>query len=349
MNPYDFVRLDWSRPPERRPFTPQDRFIGLTGHIEGRIIAETPIFLPNKRNPRQFQTNLANTPIVSGSSLKGLFRCLVETLAPGCWWLFDAQYEWNRDTRTHDVDYSDRLPRAFAQCQDAGALCPSCRMFGLVQGRQVSLAGRVGFDDAVCTHAVKHASVFTPILDGPKPRHAAWYLDPAGRTVAGRKFYFHQGSIRTERELRRARSGKELNQQITPLDAGSVFQFAAHFTNLEPDELPLLLYVLTLEPTMRHKIGYAKPAGLGSVRVELSRLTLCDMAARYTGAPAQTYEADSLNQFIASRTDPFVSSRSSITLTDLRRIWGWPPNGSFQYPGQDWFSKNPKAPIGESP
>ena len=40
------------------------------------------------------------------------------------------------------------------------------------------------------------------------------------------------------------------------------------------DELAALLYALVLEPEMRHKIGLAKPVGLGSVRIEARELTL---------------------------------------------------------------------------
>lgn len=347
MNPYDFVRIDWSREPERRPFTPHDRFTGWTGHIEGVVTAESPLFIPDKRsvNPKKFQTNGHGQPILPGSSLKGLFRSLVETVAPGCWCLFDGQY---RD----DVDYTRNLPRAFHQCNSDRALCPACRMFGLIHGKSVHLLGRVGFDDAVCSLRRDHEAVYTPILDGPKPRHSAWYLDPAGKWVAGRKFYFHQRRIRTEREQKISRARQHpLNEHITPLDKGSAFLLSVHFTDLFDAELPLLLYALILEPGMRHKLGYAKPAGLGSIRVNLTRLTRQDMATRYTGGTPEVYEGQALEKLVSEQTASFAANSSSVTLQDLRRIWGWPPTGTHRYPSSEWFGRpeNRGVPIAETP
>lgn len=348
MNPYDFVRCDWSKAPQRQEFTPQNKFAGLSGSFEGTIVTETPLFIPDKqtRGPVQFQRNRRNQPIIPGTSLKGLFRSLVETIAPGCWWFFDEDY---RD----DVHYGDKLPKEFQRCRSLNNLCPPCRMFGLIEGKTL-LTGNVGFADAVCQNPKFHTPIYTPILDTPKPRHGVWYLDDTQKHLAGRKFYFHSNNIITEREIKQSKtSGVALNQHIHPVAAQNEFVFSGHFNNLRADELQLLLYAMALKPAMRHKIGYAKPAGLGSIRVTITRVTVIDPKARYIhgGAKQIVHEGEAVKDYVTLETQKFVDDKHSITLKDLRRIWAWPPVHHIRYPNQDWFrdEDNRKKPIAQTP
>jgi CRISPR/Cas system CSM-associated protein Csm3 (group 7 of RAMP superfamily) len=350
MNPYDFVKIDWSKTPIKRAPTQHHKFQGVSGLIEGTITTETPLFIPKARQNtipnalKLFAVNGNRQAIIPGSSLKGLFRNLVETIGPGCWWLYDGIYQ----DRT---DYSPKLPRAFKQCLSSDQLCPACRMFGLINGRNL-LMGHVNFDDAVCLAPVAHSPIFTPILDGPKPRHRAWYLSQDGSSVAGRKFYFHQEAISTSRELRKTKAGVVINQHIQPVGTGSVFTFVANFNNLMADDLSLLFYALTLEPTMRHKIGYAKPAGLGTIRVELNSLTLTDYRTRYTSLERgqSVYEAAALAGYLNEQTAAFRAEQTSVTLQDLRRIWTWPPPSdvAYGYPTRNWFDENSTATIAQT-
>ncbi len=101
MNPYDFVRIDWKRAPERhRPFW-HHRLTGAqqqklySGHIEVDVFVETPLFVSDPRaikgDPKRAAPSIKNAQgqyILPGSSLKGLFRTLVETLGKGCLTLF---------------------------------------------------------------------------------------------------------------------------------------------------------------------------------------------------------------------------------------------------------------------
>ena len=51
MNPYDFVRIDWNRPPERHRPTWHHRVVGqrmqrlYAGHIEVDVLTEKPLFI----------------------------------------------------------------------------------------------------------------------------------------------------------------------------------------------------------------------------------------------------------------------------------------------------------------
>lgn len=337
MNPYDFVRIEWNQHLERRPATLHHRFEGLSGRIEGRIKTLTPLFIPSHRSvtPKPYITNGNNVAIIPGTTLKGLMRSIVETIGPGCWWLFKGIHE-------------NKLPKDFQQCKDLNRLCVACRMFGLIQ-RSTLLLGNINFEDAVCDTAKVNEPIFTPILNNPKPEHTAWYLDTSREHVAGRKFYFHNQQIITASELRRTRENKPLNQHIVPIAPTNIFRFSAQFSNLAQDELALLLYALVLEPTVRHKVGYAKPAGLGSIEIELTQLDFIDYSQRYTASDRRktTYIGETLNQFLSKQIDQYTSNATSVTLLDLRRIWSWPPPSdiTYGYPTREWFNENSQAPI----
>lgn len=374
MNPYDFVRIDWNQPVVRRAAPRHDRFDGgLCGRIEGAITALTPIFLPatadvqreealrRARRPLNFAANGNNQYILPGSSLKGLIRSVVETVGPGCWWLYDGVYRSRDGHKDIPSNYSDRLPRPFQQCAHADGLCVACRLFGLIKGGTL-LLGSVNFDDAVCVAPVEHRPIYTPILDNPKARHSAWYLSRDGRTVAGRKFFFHfpPGQLNVETEFKRTNQGVHLNRYLRPLDAGTRFEFSVSFSNIAADDWPVLLYALALEREtadqpngVRHKFGYAKPAGLGSIDIELTRLTLIDPVQRYRrpGAGTSVYAGAELHDYLQNQLRKRFLQATSVTLQDLRRIWGWPaPEGvSYQYPGQSWFRDNPNAPLSAAP
>ncbi len=362
MNPYDFVRIDWTRAPERHAAKPHHRFEALSGRIEGSLTTLTPLFLPAKRpdgspliemggagafsqsrshetrdNPRGY--------FIAGSSLKGLFRSVVEAVAPGCFWFFDGKYKSRKDGAVIETDYSMKLPADFRRCSSLGRLCPSCRLFGLIEGEALRL-GNVGFEDAICTDAQPHDAIFTPILDGPKPRHDMWYLQ--NNKITGRKFYFHSQELREESELKKSRSGETLNAHIHPLGVNSSFTFAAEFINVEEQDFAALLYAMTLEAEMRHKFGYAKPCGLGSVHIQLTKLILRDPTARYRqGAGNTVYEGETLTTEVSRRVTPFGATIPPITLTDLRRIWRWPPvpGVNYRYPTQAQFAAHPRDPI----
>jgi RAMP superfamily protein len=357
MNPYDFVRVDWNSPPQRRPAKPHHQFNGLSGRIEATLTAETQLFLKRGNTDAFFMINGKHA--IAGSSLKGLFRSVVETVAQGCFRLFDKTYERNT------VNYTSNLPNAFAACApqqnvpvERTPLCPSCRLFGLIGSRRFQnekatalRLGNVGFEDATCTHAEPHAAIYTDVLSSPKPHHSAFYLN--GNKVAGRKFYFHyvRSSFPTGWI---PNPNNRQNQFIRPLGAGSTFTFAAEFVNVNDDDLAALLYAMTLErggeegTEMRHKFGYAKPCGLGSVHIQITKLILRDPAARYRQSGGKTeYQDTALTTELNRRVAPFIATIPAITRADLRRIWQWPPapGVAYRYPTQGQFAAHPNDPI----
>ncbi len=357
MNPYDFVRIAWNRSPERREpiwhnrFIAQDQHPLYTGSIEVDIYAETPIFVPERaserafdpRQPMQFMKNGRGEYIISGSSLKGMLRTIGEALGNGCLTLFSGEYE------QHRVHYDRKVPDAFRHCQRNDRLCITCRTFGMLSGRSVFL-GKVNIGDAAVypdrVYPYDRAIYTKPLME-PKPRHKSFYLDESEEHIAGRKFYFHHSpdyEPLTDDRLRYS-NNQLLNRYILPLDRETGFHFRVDFTNLEKDEFGMLLYALILEKDMRHKIGYAKPLGLGSIELVPTRMKLVDFGARYVpghrGGSMQTFEGDDLWNAIYSHVDQFKEHQLvKEALDDLQRIWKWPPdpNADYYYPSKrDWF------------
>ncbi len=368
MNPYDFVRIDWNRPPERHTPIWHHHLFGwqgqrlYSGYLDVDVYVETAFFIGNPRTipsdpkkPALFTQNAWGEYIIPGSSLKGMLRCLVETLGNGCLTVFDGDYE------RRNVDYNEQVSSPFLRCSNNTDLCIACRTFGMLGGRDGrggTFLGKINIGDAVVysDKIYLHDPIYTKPLMEPKPHHSSFYLDKSKRYIAGRKYYFHHSPdypLEVETKFLYNRSGRRSNQYIQPLDYGTVFHFRIDFTNLEGDEFSALLFALALEESMRHKLGYGKPLGLGTVALLPKSLTLIDYNARYTQPAVNrgktTIEGDALWHFIYDQSDIFSATKLvNIAMEDLRRIWKWMPEQGveYYYPGKrDWFDTS--ASIGK--
>ncbi|MCS6801872.1 MAG: RAMP superfamily CRISPR-associated protein [Chloroflexota bacterium] len=296
--------------------------------IWGTITAETAVLLHDGRsdNPMRFLRLPGGAASIPGSSLKGMIRSVVETVGPGCWW------------RSDEGQGAGAIPRDFRSCADRSALCPACRLFGFLgAGSDASaLLGAAAFLDAIAQQEVRLEPVWVGPFGSPKPQRRAWYF-PNG-AVAGRKFYCHHVPTFL-------RSDPGRGKRLEPLGAGSSFRFSARFDNVAEDDWALLLSALVLEPALRHKLGYGKPAGLGSVRIEIDRIEFLPPPGS-DGRSQRLLEGDALRQYLDQQTEAF-RRRTDPTLTALRRIWGWPPAAgvTYRYPSLQWFRANPAAPL----
>ncbi len=364
MNPYDFVPIDTAYPPERRrpvwhnALTPDEAHPGklYSGYLYLYIKAETPIFIRHADSsmqdpdrPGEHIYNKDGYYIIPGTSIKGMLRTVVETLCRGCLTVI------NRDSP---------IPGSFAPCDNNMSLCISCRLFGMMQRQRQAevFLGKVNIGDAVAyVHDPDyHESLYTAVLDAPKPRHRAFYLDEQGRFIAGRKFYFHNEKLLTEKRLIPIPDrGTYRNQYIQPLAVGTDFSSRIDFTNLEADEFAALLFATQLQADMRHKIGYGKPIGLGSVQLNVTDLQLVDYANRYktfrSGRGISYYKGDPLYELLDGQMTsigPQINAawnrfKSLPALSQLHRIWRWPPDTSveYAYPSQRWFKQHSQARI----
>lgn len=355
MNPYDFARIDWNRPPDRRKPVWHHHLVeaGKTlysGFLDVDVFVETPLFVSDPRaipgdpkKPAQSIQNRRGEYILPGSSLKGMLRTVVETLGNGCLTLFDGDYDRGR------VNYS-RLAGDFQHCTKTTELCIACRTFGTLKERTNSIfLGKINIGDATSypRKVYRYDPLYTAVLVEPKPRHEAFYLDATKQHVAGRKFYFHHSPEAKPLTASGPISmgGRPANRYIQPLDYDTQFHFRIDFTNLEDVEFGALLLAVALEKDMRHKIGYGKPLGLGSVYLDPTRLTLVDYSTRYTQRkeiPGKTVlEGNDMWDVLYRHIDDFSEKYLvQIAMDDLRRIWRWPPDPDvdYYYPSKrDWF------------
>ncbi|GER82285.1 hypothetical protein KTAU_09230 [Thermogemmatispora aurantia] len=386
MNPYDFARIDWSRPPERRKPVWHHRLFGAglprlySGRLELRLTARTPIFIAayslaaagkaikDPKKPVPFIQDRTGHYIIPGTSLKGLLRSLVETLGNGCLTLFDGNYEQEKtgERGRYKAVYKDKVRPEFLHCQDDTHLCIACRIFGSLKEhkRESIFMGKVNIGDAQADPetVALYKPMYTQPLVEPKPHHRAFYLDEQERYIAGRKFYFHHDP---DREPLQASGyvyftrAEPANRYIHPLDYDTVFYARLDFTNLERDELGALLLAIVLEEGMCHKIGYAKPLGLGSIALEPLRLELIDYARRYSFSARgqdgrEQLQGEALAQFIDELVEEFKREHlQRLAMEDLRRIWRWPPDPDVEYYYPDkagWFDlpENARKRIAET-
>jgi hypothetical protein len=214
-------------------------------------------------------------------------------------------------------------------------------LFGFLgEGSRSSVSlGAVRFQDAVAEDEKPHPASWVGPLESPKHQHRVWYF-PNG-SVAGRKFYFHHVPIFLGSDPGRGK-------RVEPLGVGTTFRFSARFDNVEQDDLDLLLYALTLEPNLRHKMSYGKPVGLGSVRVAIDHIEFHPALAA-ADRTRQRLEGVELGRYLDQHTERF-RARNDPTLSAFRRIWHWPPapGVTYRYPSREWFRAHPTAPLAET-
>ena len=359
MNPYDFARINWQQPPRRKKPSWHHRLLGddnqplYSGHLDFDIFAETPLFIsdpravsPDPKKPAQSMQNKQGEHVIPGSSLKGMLRCVAETLGNGCLTLFDGDYERG------NVHYERNVPADFQHCSKNTDLCITCRIFGMLKERAGgAFLGKVNIGDA-CSYpdkVYKYDPMYTAVLVEPKPHHEAFYLD-ATKRIVGRKFYFHhsQKAYPLSDTGLRMFGGKPANRYIQPLDYDTAFHCRMDFTNLEADEFAVLMLAVTLEKDMHHKIGYGKPLGLGTISLEPTSLTLIDYTTRYTQSTPDrgrsVLQGDAMWNTFYEHIDSLAPHNlpQALAMDDLRRIWHWPPDPTvkYYYPSKrDWFDQ----------
>jgi CRISPR/Cas system CSM-associated protein Csm3 (group 7 of RAMP superfamily) len=347
LNPYGFVRLNTEKPPERRTPTWHEKFSGHSGLLYCEMQTETPIFVAEQLNagPANVHKRLkfithkvTRQPFIPGSSLKGVIRSVAEAAGNSCMILFRGDYLDKQVNRS--FNFLNIVPKEFLACRNRQQLCITCRLFGTIADRQGYL-GNVNISDALARDIKSRERIILAPLQNPKPRHEAFYRPD--NSFPGRKFYYHGKTILTAREE------TPYNSSAQPVEG--TFDFTVSYSNLEDDELNLLIYSLVLEPQMRHKIGMGKPLGLGSVQIRISKAELLKPQDRYSGKGEgiEVLSGNELNSFISKNVEKYVRDTSSVNMIDLRRILAWPAQHDLRYPTRDWFRQNSRAKLADTP
>nr|MDK2851696.1 hypothetical protein [Candidatus Cloacimonadota bacterium] len=313
---------------------------GYDGYIELEIKAMSPIYIRRNLKPEEqekedalghdhnnkealaFKESLSgfNRPLdaayrIPGSSLRGMIRTLYEIVTYSKMTMIDDHKLYFRSFA--DKSIGDLLPPK----HKSNDLDMTEAVFGRIADNQAKM-GRVYFEDAICidpkeTNAAQHPK----ILSAPKPSSFQLYLhqdknaiklqgkkikflnnyNTSGARLAGHKLYWHRDPKDWVADKQEVTNHQTQYTMIQPLDTGSVFKGRIRFLNLSKEELGALLFVLNLPEGCCHKLGMAKPLGLGSVRLN-AQLSLIDRKKRYSDLTSlgisATEDGEYVNAFI---------------------------------------------------
>lgn len=361
-NPYRLVPARESV--ERSAPWTDERFRGHSGVIQCTIENLTPLFIGAQSHGSNHPPLLRENKyrVIPGSSLKGMLRSLAEIVGGGC-------FVVSNDKDSAKIPKSP-VPAGMKRCEHIDRLCIACRMFGAMErGSNARVhKGKVFIGDAIVREETLNRKLFQVLLANSGVRHKAFYRSPGTGELDGksRKLYFHQ----PKRKDSTPPIPSNLSDRAWTIDAllpGHHFDFEVQFTSLTDDELSLLLYILHLEEhvdvvigekkiglkgPMRHKIGNAKPLGMGSCHIRLKRLTFLappqERFAAMQNTGNRVLERDALKREIQERIRPLVADPSP-TMKGLRKMMVWDENDprDFHYPRYEWFrdSTNKETPL----
>ena len=206
----------------------------------------------------------------------------------------------------YDESPASLIPKSLS---DAG-LDLAEAMFGRVAtihgDKSIAIKGRVFFEDSVVTAPGQWLApkMVPQILGSPKVTAYQQYLTQNGKadakqhttyiqgdttTIRGHKLYWHRWDDACGLEQATLQSDRAHDTQTTLIQPvaeknavgqPTIFHGRIRFENLTDIELGAFLIAMNLPEGCAHKIGMAKPLGLGSIRITAT-LQLINRAARY--------------------------------------------------------------------
>jgi len=221
-----------------RKALPDDKDCNCRGKLQVTITAITPLHfgagqLGYDAKASRFvnRLNRENGRIaLPGSSCKGMLRSVFEAVSESCMPLTESCADINRRERAKE-----------------NLCCPACAMFGFL-----GYKGKLRFSSFLAEGATETLAL--PQL---------YSHNPYGNQ---RRFYRHSTAYR---EIADRAKNEERYECLSPK---AVLRGTIVYQNLTEDQLGGLLFALGLgwgDP-IYHKLGYAKPAYLGSVRLEVA-------------------------------------------------------------------------------
>lgn len=166
---------------------------------------------------------------------------------------------------------------------------------------EIQKSGKVFFESLELSNSAKELASKRPkILNSPKPTSFQLYLsqpknvnkvnlkhwDSQNSPINGYKQYWHRitpndSSKNGWVEIQKEQKKYDVNPDpIKPLEKGAKFSGRIRFDNLTDEELGALLCALNLPDNCCHKLGMAKPLGLGSIRIN-AKVSAIKRADRY--------------------------------------------------------------------
>jgi CRISPR-associated protein (TIGR03986 family) len=210
-------------------------------------------------------------------------------------------------------------------CVSTDELCPACQLFGMI-GENSAAGSKIRFSDAELAGAFNKNNCYDEIitleeLSSPKPSAVefytkrpevtkpgskpetvpAWNYDYTGPTrggieILGRKAYWHS------KKYKAAEDKTNRNTTVRPVKTGVEFNFKIYYERITREELKKLIWVITigentLEGVQCHKIGGAKPLGLGSAKIKAEKVQNRRLAIQ-NGTITRTCEEEDLDKLL---------------------------------------------------
>ncbi|MCB5250575.1 MAG: TIGR03986 family CRISPR-associated RAMP protein [Candidatus Cloacimonadales bacterium] len=237
-----------------------------------------------------------------------LIECANSSKNPGvpCFFILDSSNKVKAfgHTGMFRLVYDKSIGDLRSNSHKANSVDMAESLFGIVS-KENTIAGRVFFEDAVATQVEEDIKRIPKILSSPKPNSFQLYLeqkkgeivgvgkkykgiknyDSDSAKLAGYKLYWHRNHDTKdykwyEEDVDKLEKYDEPDTKIKALKEGSKFKARIRFENLKDYELGALLTVLDLPEGCCHKIGMAKPLGLGSIHIK-PELNIINRKDRY--------------------------------------------------------------------
>jgi len=240
-------------------------------------------------NPEGDRENKKSSPVIPGSSIRGMIRSAYEALTDSCLSTIDLENKMIDGRQVGDVIGH------FAPCKDSTQLCDACNLFGMVgendkrkyktdtglKNKLNTVASRVMFRDATTSLDLRdwhEEPMILAILEQPNPSQAEAYYKGSVYPVngiKGRKFYWHSD----DPNIRKQNDPNNLNLTVIAraVKAGCMFTFDIAFENLTDIELAKLIWIISIGgktssnegSTHGFKLGRGKPISFGSVGISI--------------------------------------------------------------------------------
>jgi len=301
--PFDIVPFETNPKPVER-IIGHDRIAGsdrMTGRGTLHFKTLTPLHIGSglwvlgQNVIREF-ANTGGETVIPGSSLKGAFRTIAETISPSC--VCKTKFKKN------DLTYSGLKECSIEEAKRKH--CITCSLFGCM-----GYKGRVFFTDGILNKGQVRVHKIPPLY-GPRDK-ARIYKDRSSK-FRGRKFYFHGEPA-------------EGREPIQVLEPGSVFESELRFENVSREEMGLLFTSLGIIGGLVPKIGGAKPVCLGSVQVMPQKLEIRAEGRRAFAtysSPSKAYEGEALEEFIQTLPAENNAHILNNSLARLKSVWEYP-------------------------
>lgn len=151
--------------------------------------------------------------------------------------------------------------------------------------------------------------------------------------IRGRKFFWHH-FYEEKFDIYKIKDNKQTKRNITirPVNSNLTFKFNIYFDRISKKELEKLIWILNLGSNKNnnmHKIGMAKPLGLGSVKVKVKDVIKRNIELQTDNI---LYNKNSIYNELKISEDGMALFGGRVQLNELKKITMFSKIGDISYP-----------------